>query len=260
MHRRALLGLALLWALSPLRAARAAVESRTGAFQADVGILFGALSFHLAGTIEEAVDRAAGRYEVKLRGQGDSIEHVVDATGILHEGRWAPARTRSRFVVHGRESRLDVAYDWARRSIDYRSRAETFFLRRQRVAEDVVAIPPGTHVDDVVSATLNYADAIWPPQPDGSLVTHVVRRHRPKGEGADDVQKSYRVELVPFLLRVTQDPGSGRPVALFDLTRFSSWAREDRPARIVFGPHRRPETITTSLMLGTSVDIRISNA
>jgi hypothetical protein len=258
MRRRELLGLALLWALSPRRAARAAVESRTGAFEADVGILFGALSFHVAGTIEEAVDRAAGRYEVKVRGRGDSIENVVDGSGFLLDGRWVPSRTRSRFVVYGRESRLDIAYDWARRSIDYRSRSETFFLRRPRVAEDVVAVPPGIRVDDVISATLNYADGVWPPQPDGSLVTHVVRRHRPAGEGADDVQKSYRVELVEFLLRVTPDPASGRPVALFDLTRFSSWAREDEPARIVFGPNRRPETITTSLMLGTSVAIRIS--
>lgn len=259
MRRRHFLGLAALWALAP-RAARAAAETRSGAFEADVGILFGALSFHLAGTIEEAVDRASGRYEVKVRGRGDGIENTVDSSGFLLDGRWAPGRARSRFAVYGRESRLEIAYDWERRSIDYRSRSETFFLRRQRVAEGVVAIPPGTHVDDVVSATLNYADGAWPPEPDGSLVTHVVRRHRPTGEGADDVQTSYRVELVPFVLRVTRDPASGQAVALFDLTRFSSWAREDRPARIVFGPHRRPERITTSLMLGTSVAIRISNA
>jgi hypothetical protein len=260
MRRRELLALLAFWALSPPRLARAVPESHVGAFEADVGILFGALNFHLAGTIDESVDRPAGRYDVKIRGQGDSIEYVVDATGLLHEGRWVPGQARSRFVVHGRESRLDVTYDWARRSIDYRSRQETFFLRRLRVTEDVVTIPAGTQVDDAISATLNYADGIWLPQPDGSLATHVVRRHRPKGEGADDVQKGYRAELVPFVLRVTKDPATGRPVALFDLTRFSSWAKEDKPARIVFGPHRRPETITTSLMLGTSVAIRISNA
>ena len=66
--------------------------------------------------------------------------------------------------------------------------------------------------------------------------------------------------LVPFVLRTTTDSATGRATALFDLTRFSSWAREDRPARIVFGPDRRPEAITTSLMLGTSVDIRIDAA
>ena len=128
-RRELLLGVAAVLGAGSWRPARAAVESRQGAFEADVGILFGALSFHLAGTIDEALDRAAGRYEVKLRGQGESIEHAVESTGLLREGRWAPARTRSRFLVHGRESHLAVAYDWDRRSIDYRSRSETFFLR-----------------------------------------------------------------------------------------------------------------------------------
>jgi hypothetical protein len=41
------------------------------------------------------------------------------------------------------------------------------------------------------------------------------------------------------------------------MTRFSSWAREDEPARIVFGANRRPEAITASLILGTSLTIRI---
>jgi hypothetical protein len=153
-----------------------------------------------------------------------------------------------------------MTYDLERRTAEYHSRSETFFLRRQRVADDVVSIPAGVHVDDLMSATLNYADARWPAEPDGTFRTHVVRRHRPKGEGADDVQSHYRAELVPFVLRITADPGTGRQTALFDLTRFSSWAREDRPARIVFGVHRRPESITSSLMLGTSVAIRIAHA
>jgi hypothetical protein len=41
------------------------------------------------------------------------------------------------------------------------------------------------------------------------------------------------------------------------MTRFSSWAREDEPARIVFGADRRPESITASLILGTSLAIRL---
>jgi hypothetical protein len=257
LTRRQLLALALGIVLTPRRAG-AVPETRQGSFSADVGILYGVLSFHLAGTIEETIDRAAGRYAVKIRGQGSDISNSVDTEGILHEGRWAPVLTRSRSLVHGRETRLDMAYDHARRLVDYKSRSETFFLRRVRAAEDTVALPPGTHVDDVMSATLNYAEQRWPPEADGTFRTHVVRRHRPKGEGADEVQKRYHAELVPFVLRIAPDAGSGQPTALFDMTRFSSWALEDRPARIVFGPHRRPESITTSLMLGTSVAIRIT--
>jgi hypothetical protein len=256
--RRRFLLLALGLALGPVRAARAAIESRLGKFSADVGVLYGVLSFHLAGTIDERIDRAAARYEVQVRGQGDGIENAVDSQGRLHEGRWAPVRSRSRFLVQGRESTLDIAYDHAARRVEYHSRSETFFLRRVRAADDVVTVPDGAHVDDVISATLNYADGLWRAEADGSLGTYVVRRHRPTGEGADDVQRLYRAELVPFVLRVSPDAHTGRPTALFDLTRFSSWAREDRPARIVFGPDRRPETITTSLMLGTSVSIRFN--
>jgi hypothetical protein len=260
LTRREFLALALALAAAPARGARAQVERHRDAFAADVGILYGVLSFHLAGTIEETVDRAAGRYTVTIRGEGTGITNHVVSSGLLRDGRWAPLATRSRFVVHGRESRVDVEYDYGRRLATYHSRAETFILRRLRVADDVVPLHDGTHVDDVVSATLNYADRLWPRQPDGTLRTWVVRRQKPAGEGPDDVQRDYRAELVPFVLRTVTDPTTGRATALFDLTRFSSWAREDRPARIVFGPDRRPEAITTSLMLGTSVDIRIAAA
>jgi hypothetical protein len=258
MERRRFLALALGLALGPVRLARAAPELRSGTFEADVGILWGALNFRVAGTIQETVDRAAGRYEVTIRGQGEDITNEVDSSGILREGRWTPARTHSRFLVHGRESRSDVVYDWSRRTIEYHNRSETFFMRRLRVTDDTVTAPEGMHVDDVISATLNYADGLWPTQPDGTLLTNVVRRHRPAGESPDDVQRRYRAELVPFVLRVATDPTTGRPMALFDLTRFSSWAKESQPARIVFGPHRRPESISSSLMLGTSVAIRLS--
>jgi hypothetical protein len=259
LSRRELLAAALAAVLVPVRAAWAAPERREGTFEADVEILYGAWTFRLAGTIQEAVDRAAGRYDVTIRGQGTSISNAVDSSGLLREGRWAPTRTHSLFVVHERESRTDVAYDLARRQIEYHNRSETFMLRRVRLTDDVVPIPEGMIVDDVISATLNYADGLWPAQPDGSFLTHVVRRRRPADERPDDVAKTYRAELVPFVLKVAPDPQTGRPTALFDISRFSSWARPDRPARIVFGPHRRPETITSSLMLGTSVAIRMNS-
>jgi hypothetical protein len=260
LDRREFLALAVALALAPARAARAAVDSRREAFTADVAILYGALTFQVTGTIDETVDRAARRYAFRIQGQGSGITQAVDASGLLREDRWAPLRTSSVFLVHGRESRLSIAYDYDRRLIEYHSRSETFFLRRRRVADDVLPMPPDVRVDDALSAVLNYADERWPSQPDGTLRTQVVRRYRPKSEGADDVERRYHAELVPFVLRLAAEPETGRNTALFDLTRFSSWARLDQPARIVFGADRRPEAITSSLMLGTKFSVRIASS
>lgn len=258
MTRRDFLALPLALALAPLARVHAAREERSAAFAVDVGVLYDMMTFHLAGTIDESVDRDGGRYEVRISGRGTGISNRVDSNGILRAGRWAPLRTRSVFLVRGRETRSDVAYDHDRRIIDYKSRSETFFLGRVRAVEDAVPIPPGTRVDDVFSATLNYADGLWPPESDGTFRTHVIRRRRGPREGPDDVEKTYHGELVPFVLKVAPDPETGKPTALFDLTRFSSWARESQPARIVFGPDRRPEAITSTLILGTSINIKIA--
>ncbi|MCI0347326.1 MAG: hypothetical protein L0221_18085, partial [Chloroflexi bacterium] len=192
LTRREFLALPLALAAVPAVAAQSETRLRTSAYDVSVGILYDALSFQIAGTIKESVDRDAGRYEVRLEGQGTGIMNRGEASGVLRDGRWAPLRSSSMFLVHGRESRSQVAYDYVQRTIDYRSRSETFFLRRLRVAEDVVRMPDGTHVDDVFSATLNHADGRWEPQPDGTLRTYVVRRRRGANEGADDVEKAYR--------------------------------------------------------------------
>jgi hypothetical protein len=241
------------------RGAPAAVEARRGEFTARAALLYGAFRFEESGVIEETIDAVAGRYEVRITGRGREMTTEIESTGALRDGRWAPLRFADRFVVYGRESRLEIGYDYDRRLIQYRGRSETFLLRRIRVTDDAVPIPAGAHVDDVVSATLNYSEGRWGPDTDGSLTTRVVRRQRIRGERPDDAQQRYRAELVPFTLRVGTDP-SGRATAELDLTRFSSWAREDEPARIVFGPHRRPETITASLILGTTLAIRIEPA
>ena len=235
----------------------AAVEARRSPYEVDLGILYDLLRFRLTGTIAEAVDRERGRYEVGMRGEGHGIQNQSDSVGILRGARWAPLKSSLRVVVYGRESHLDVTYDHDARLVHYRGRSETFFLRRLRVAENVVRIPPGVHVDDAATALLNYAEGLWPPRPDGRLVTHVVRRRRALNETADDVQKSYEVELVPLVLTLEPDPRSGMTTALFDLGGLSSWAREDRPARIVFGPDRRPRTLTSALILGTSLAVRV---
>jgi hypothetical protein len=150
-----------------------------------------------------------------------------------------------------------MTYDYDRRTVEYHARGETFFLRKLRVVDDVVPLPDGASVDDAVTASLNYRDGYWKPQGDGRLRTLVVRRRRADNEGPDDVAGSYRAELVPLELKIEAEPGTGRASALLDLSGFSSWARADQPARIVFDHERRPALITGSMILGTSLSIRL---
>ena len=215
-------------------------------------------SLRLAGTIDEAVDRAAGRYDVTVHGEGGSIANRIEGHGLLRDGRWCPTKSTSWFQVVGREARTELTYDWSARTAEYHYRGETFLLRRLRVADDVLPLTPGP-VDDAISAILNYADGRWTPEPDGSFRTRVVRRRRPANEGPDDVASVYRAELLPVALKIGPDPESRKPTALFDMRGFLSWAREDRPARIVFGADRRPELIASSLILGTSITIHLKS-
>jgi hypothetical protein len=258
MDRRRFLALLLSALAAPLAPALAAVEPRKTDYAADVAILYRVFSLKLKGTLDEAVDRAAGRYDVTISGEGGRIANRIEAHGVLRNGRWTPTRSSSWFQVVGRESRTNLAYDHAARTAEYHFRGETFLLRRVRVADDVVSLPTAP-VDDAVSAILNYADGRWAPEPDGSFRTQVIRRRRPASEGPDDVDKHYRAELIPLVLKIGPDPDSGKPTALIDLSGFSSWSRPDRPARIVFGPDRRPELIAASLILGTSVEIRLGD-
>jgi hypothetical protein len=256
LDRRTILGMGLLWLLAPGRPAAAQVEVKKGFFNARLALLFGAFRFEQNGVIDETIDRDAGRYRLRITGTGGDMTTEIHSTGALHDGRWVPLRFTDRFVIYGRESTLDVNYDLPGGRIHFQGRSETFLLRRVRVTDDTLVAPAGVHVDDVISATLNYVEGRWPPEPDGRFLTQVVRRQKAPGERPDDVERRYRAELVPFELRVGPDT-EGRPTALLDMTRFSSWAREDEPARIVFGANRRPETITASLILGTSLAIKI---
>jgi hypothetical protein len=257
MNRRHFLTLALVTAVVPLSRVFAAVAPRKGDYAADVAILYRVFTLHLAGTMDEVIDRAAGRYDVTISGEGSQIANRIQSEGVLRNGRWAPVRTTSWFSVVGREFRTTLVYDYGAGTADYHYRGETFLLRRVRMAEDVLSLP-AEHVDDAISAILNYADGRWPAEADGTLRTRVIRRRRRANEGPDDVDKIYRAELIPVVLKIGTDPeNGGKPTALFDLSGFSSWAREDRPARIVFGADRRPELIASSLILGTSVTIRL---
>ncbi len=259
LSRREFLSLPLALLLAPALLLRGRAGAETGSWRAayvvDVGILYGMLSFRLEGTVTETVDLAARRYDVQIAGEGDGIANRIQSSGVLRDGRWTPSESHSFFNVKGRESRSDIVYDWTRRTIAYHFRGETFLLRRVRMADDVVPVPEGMHVDDSLSATLNYADGHWAPDEDGTYQTHVVRRKKPLDEGPDDARGDYRAELVPLTLRVAPDPASGKPTGVFDLSRFSSWAKPDQPARIAFGEDRHPEHLTLGMILGTTVKI-----
>jgi len=257
LTRRELLILPLALPFIGAGVAAAEIQARKGTYTVDVALLYATVMLRLTGTIDETVDRVGGRYDVRLVGEGAGIANRVESSGRWQDGRWAPLRSTSWFQVRGRESRSEVLYDYGRAVVDYRFRGETFFMRRLRVVDDSLTLPNGVRVDDVMSAILNYADGAWKPDADGLYQTHVVRRRRNDGEGPDDVDPQPRAEFAPLELRITTDEATGKPTGLFDMTRFSSWAKKHKPARIVFGPSRRPELITSSLMLGTSVTIRL---
>jgi hypothetical protein len=255
--RRDFLSLPLAFLLAPLARASADTVAYTAPYRVDVRLLYGALTYHIDETLAESIDRSAGRYEVAMTGEGDGIVNRIESSGALRQGRWAPLRSRSFFSVKGRESRGDVTYDYTARKIDYHFKGETFFLRRLRVVDDSLPMPDGLLIDDAISATLNYADQLWRPQTDGDLLTHIVRRKIASNEGPDDVQAQYRAELAPLTLKVAVDAETRKPTARFDLTRFSSWARQSQPALITFGTDRRPEHLNLPMILGTSVQISL---
>lgn len=257
ISRRGFLALPIALLIRPLASVGAEPQVFKGTYAADVGILYDMLTLHLRGSIEETVDQGIGEYRVTAVGEGPSIQNRFESSGVLRDGRWKPVRSQSWFDIRGRQFRTDVVYDWSKRQVEYRARGETFFLRRLRVVDDVVSLPQGIHIDDVMTATLNYADGRWPAQANGIHRTLVIRRRRAENEGPDDVASSYRAEIVPLELKAVPDV-SGKPAALFDLSRFSSWAKPSEPARILFTPTRRPEIITSSMILGTSVTIRFA--
>jgi hypothetical protein len=257
ISRREMFALMAALLLAPARRLAAQPTWRRGTFAAEFGVFYGVLSYQVKGEIEESVDRGAGRCEVRLTGEGSGVTNRVEMHAEFREGRWAPVRSESKFEIQGREGWSRIKYDYDRRRVEYQARTETFFLRKLRVVDDVVVLPEGVVIDDAITAALNYRDGYWKPGPDGHLLTNIVRRRHRAGEGPDDVANAYRAEILPLELKMATDPETQKPSALVDLSRFSSWAREDRPARVVFDDDRRPVLITGSMILGSSVTIRL---
>jgi hypothetical protein len=260
LSRRHLLTLALTFALAPRQGAAGASAAdspaRRIAYEAEVAALYATLRFRVTGVIDERVDRAGGQYAVGHEGEGTGLSSRGETTGLLREGRWLPLRTQSWVKVAGREGRVDVAYDYERRLVQYRSRSETFFRGRLRVVDDTLPLPSGVHVDDSMSALLNLAHGHWRPGPSGALETRIVRRRRDRREGLVEAAGEFRAEIAPISLRLEGDRASGRQTAFVDLTGLSAWAQPGQPAQIVLGADGRPEVITSRLMYGTTFTIR----
>jgi len=223
--------------------------------------LYGLFTYTLSGQVTADIDRAGGRYRVTMTGSGPGVTAKSESIGAIRGGRFMPTESRSSHTVRGHENWVALSYDHDRRVVEYHMVSYTLLMGRRRQADDLVRIPPGMHVDDLVSAELNFADNVLETDPDGSVRVTVVRRARPANEGPDDVSSDgYRAELQTFRFRPSADSSTGQLSAKIDLTGFSSWARPNEPARVAFDRERHIESVTSSLMLGTTFTLRLSPA
>ena len=228
-------------------------------YQLDLSVLFDFLTLSLTGTVTQEIDRRAGRYRVTMDGSGTAITTRTEATGLIRDGRFKPLESRSLHVFRGRHNTAVTSYDYGRQRAELHAVAHTLLLGRRRQIDDAIALPPDRPVDDLVSAALNFAARTLDHEADGTYYTWVLRRARAENEGPDEVAPDgYRVELVPLRFRPAPDGPRGRLSALVDITRFSSWARSDQPARVTFTPDRLVESVESSLILGTRLSVRVS--
>ncbi|MEX2224698.1 MAG: hypothetical protein WEG40_23190 [Candidatus Rokuibacteriota bacterium] len=238
-----------------------ALEDGRSAFtyQLDLSVLFNFLSLSLTGTVVQEIDRRAGKYRVVMEGQGTAISTKTEATGLIRDGRFKPAETRAVHHFRGRQNTSVTTYDHARQQAEIHAVTHTLLLGRRRQIDDVVALPPGRHVDDLISTGLNFAGDTLEHDADGTYHTWVIRRARAENEAPDEVSPGgYRAELVPLRFRPRPDAATGRLTALVDITRFSSWARADQPARVIFAPDRQLESVQSVLLYGTTLNVRVT--
>jgi hypothetical protein len=252
----------LLFPLALLAARRAGAEEVThhqGTYRVDVGVLYGLLSLSMTGVVLQEIDSAARQYRLRIDGQGPGAELHTETSGIIRNGRFLPTESKGRQTLRGRESRVAINYRHDAGVVEYHSLGYTLLLGRRRQVDDVVRIPPGQRVDDLVSAYLNFAANKLETDADGSYQTLIVRRAWKDGEGPDEVSASrYRAQLAPLRFRVTTDPQTGRLSGELDMKGLSSWARAGQPARITFDSSRHLESVHTSLILGTTVAVQVN--
>lgn len=263
LSRRAVLvglgSLVLGLALPTRRAAANLPAARIVDYRVDISMFFNLLHYSVGGTMVEEVDASAGRYRVLITGTGTGVSTRIEAQGLIDDGRYRPLKLTSAHSFVGRPSSLSITYDDSRGLVEYHAVGHTLLRGRRRQVDDVVVLPPGQPVDDAVSAGLNFAAGRLEQDPDGAYRMAVLRRSRPRGEGPDDVTPgAYRVEVVPVRFRVEPDGVTGKLIAQVDVSGWSSWARADQPARLVFTSERRLESIETRLIWGSAVRMRVS--
>src|SRR5207247_9336483 len=100
ISRRRFFGLPLAVVLAPVGAWAArgwatASEERKRTYTAEVGILYGLLTFHLDGALSEAIDRAAGHYGVRVVGERDGLANRLESRTSLSRGPPSPLGGRS---------------------------------------------------------------------------------------------------------------------------------------------------------------------
>jgi hypothetical protein len=261
LTRRGFLALSFFGLIRPRSALGGTTERRERAYEANVGILFNLLAYTLRANVTVEIDRFAGRFRVVINGSGPGATIRTESEGIIRDRRFMPVETRSMYTVRGRENRLLLSYDYDHRLVSYHVVAHTFLRGRRWQVDDVVRLAPGQHVDDLISAALNFAAGTLDVDPDGASSVTVLRRARSAHEGLEDIAATgYHAELTTVRVRPARDAATGRLTALVDLTGFSSWARPSRPARVVFGPDRFVESAYSSLILGTTFELRLVSA
>jgi hypothetical protein len=228
-------------------------------YQLDLSILFNFLTLSLSGNVVQEIDRKAGRYRVTMDGKGTAISTKTEATGVIQDGRFKPIETHSVHLFRGRQNTVATSYDYEHRRLELHAVTHTLLLGRRRQVDDALTLPPGRHVDDLISAQLNFAANTLDRDDDGTYSTWIMRRARADNEGPDDVAPDgYRAELVPLRFRPSPEGPAGRLTALVDITGFSSWAKPDTPARVTFAPDRQLESIKSALILGTTLSVRVT--
>lgn len=260
LSRRQLVAALPLGLLFGLRRAQALEDGRSAfAYQLDLSVLFSFLTLSLSGTAVQEIDRRSGKYRMVVEGKGPGLSTRTEATGIIRDGRFKPVETKAVHHFRNRQNTSTITYDYTRQRAEIHAVAHTLLLGRRRQVDDVLAIPPGRQVDDLISAELNFADNTLDREPDGTYHTWVVRRARADNEGPDDVSPDgYRAELVPLRFRPSPDPVTGGLTAQIDITRFSSWARADQPARVTFAPDRQLSSVQSVLLYGTTLNVRVT--
>jgi hypothetical protein len=256
---RGLGSLVLGLSLPARRAAATPPAARTFGYRVDISMLFDVLRYSVDGSMVEEVDAVAGRYHVLITGSGTGVTTRIEARGLIDNGRYRPLELKSAHSFVGRPSSLSITYDYERGLVDYHAVGHTLISGRRRQVDDVMVLPPDQIVDDAVSASLNFAAGRLEQDQDGAYRMAVLRRSRPRDEGPDDVTPgAYRIEVVPVRLQVDPEPATGKLIARVDMSGWSSWARADQPARLVFSAERRLESLETRLIWGSAVRMRLS--